>query len=213
VEIKVGFDVDGVLADFHYGFSQILHTKFGTLIICQPQAKVWDFPQLQFGLTNEQTEAAWEDLKATPNWWEGLQPTWEFRECNGTKLANVLSQFPSYFVTSRVSSKTGRSVQNQTHRWLRDHAISHPNVIVVSNPSHKKEVVKALGITHFIEDKLETAIELAPVCNSYILDCKYNRDGDAAEGVRRVQSIDQYLQDIQDFCRVSLYPQIKKEKP
>ena len=70
-------------------------------------------------------------------------------------------------------SKCGPEVQALTRRWLEAHffektGLSPNNVFFCLKREQKKEICDALGVTHFIDDRLEVLSHLVAVDNLYL---------------------------------------------
>jgi uncharacterized HAD superfamily protein len=187
------FDVDGVLADFVFGFTTLANELFGTKIITTPEQVSWNFRT--WGLmTKEQENATWDALKQDPYWWARLQslaPRETFEQINALQVANDV-----VFATSRVSDVSPPGWQ--TKRWLRDHGIYSPSVVVTSK---KGEMARAIQANFSIEDKLENAwcihwISDKPQTVSYIINRPYNQlpvTPEIGKALPRVATVDQFL--------------------
>lgn len=187
------FDVDGVLADFVHGFTALAHELFGTKIITTPEQPSWNFRT--WGLmTREQENATWEALKKDPYWWARLLPLVKretFERINRLRIAADV-----VFATSRVSDSAPPGWQTQ--RWLQDHGIYNPSVVVTSK---KGEMARAIQADFSIEDKLENAwcihwISDKPQTKSYIINRLYNQLPEAPEigkVLPRVDTVDEFL--------------------
>lgn len=188
---KVMFDMDGVLADFIYGFTSLGRRFFGSPAYSVNAHTQWD----RFtGLTKENLKFLWEEIRESKYFWEGLA------QCtsNGALLTiNDLIETGMadiYFVTNRSA---GKNTKQQTERWLQSRGIEHPTVIVTAR---KGETAKALGIDFSIDDKAENADCIAWFTDgktqSYIIDRPYNagRFAPHSSKVGRVNTVEEFLQ-------------------
>ena len=62
--LKIGVDVDGVLADFKSGFTQAVRAVHGQDIGADDPATSWSDR-----LTNRELDAAWKHISRSANWW------------------------------------------------------------------------------------------------------------------------------------------------
>ncbi len=74
-----------------------------------------------------------------------------------------------------IVSKCGNNVQNKTLNWFKHHdiysltGISSQNVYFCRQRHEKEPICKELGITHFIDDRIEVLSYLKSVNNKYAL--------------------------------------------
>lgn len=192
----VMFDVDGVLADFSYGFrayAKILgHApEIKPYSHSDPRHTQWDWPDL----TGEALSKTWDAVKRSGNFWYTLPPLVGLAEAK--RIQRFALDHPVYFVTARV----GASARFQTVLWLRDYlGLLDPNVIVSSD---KGDTACDLGATHSIEDKAGNAVYIAYVTRgstrSYLIDRPYNRfdHGVLGSKVTRVQTVAEFMDDVE----------------
>lgn len=182
----VMFDVDGVLADFTKGFTEVAYRMYGTPVRFMTDMAYYN----DFGLDDEQVAEVWRYISAWRDWWSNLLPLVSpevfYQIQNLARLNQV------YFVTNRYHGTP--STQNQTVRFLQWHGIESPSVIV---SKHKAEVARALRVQFSIEDKAENASEIADVdVRSYLIDRRYNQI-DVDPRVIRVATVSEFLEDVQ----------------
>jgi uncharacterized HAD superfamily protein len=191
MEKTIVFDIDGCLADFVKGFTELGHKMFGIPVLTTDQQLTWDAIG---GTTKEQKNAMWEVLKRDEMFWYLLDPL-----VNATTFARIdsLSLYNRvYFLTTRVGVK----VKQQTERWLAFNGIYHPSVII-SGTHDKGEICKYLGADYAIEDKVENALSIDTVskAKTFLLDRPYNRiplDDKGPNQVKRVTSVNQFLDEV-----------------
>ena len=91
----------------------------------------------------------------------------------------------------------------QTQRWLTNHGLETPSVVVSSK---KGEIARAIRATHSLEDKIENAwaihwISDSPQTKSFLLDRPYNRVQESPEigarGIIRVGSVEEFLDEVE----------------
>lgn len=185
--MKIGIDVDGVLADFVEGFRPLARRVTGKP--CEGDQKLWDFND--WGLTEEDISTCWNHLKNTANFWMDLNPYPD------AYLVTPLSKDHTlYFITTRVPTK-GSSVEYQTAAWIYTYfGILYPTVIVTK---HKGRVARALELDAFIDDKKENLYNIAyrsPSTKLYIRSHSYNEDGFklSPEQCTRVASFGEFVE-------------------
>lgn len=147
--VVLGFDIDGVLADFVTAFSRLLTDRTGKNV---PEvADRWDWYK-QAGVTQAEEIAAWDWIQAHPWWWYEVgslpgadEVLRQIRNYSPTDLA-------AYFITYRP-----RSAKVWTETWLDERWVENPTVLMVSS---KGAVASSLGITHLIDDRPEYCIDV-----------------------------------------------------
>jgi uncharacterized HAD superfamily protein len=140
--MRIGIDVDGVLADFAKRYLDMARDLFNHNP--DPEANpTWDF-----NLSNEQTDVLWKQIKGIVNFWCTLQPydRWPLPQAQHTLI----------FITSRVST-AGGTPESQTAWWLHNvKGIIHPTVLVVNHWHEKSALYRDLKLDAFIDDKVDT---------------------------------------------------------
>jgi 5'(3')-deoxyribonucleotidase len=150
--MRIGFDVDGVLADFNTAFmdyyAQVVgEDKFPKRPFDIP---TWDYPAF-YGYTKEQDKAVWGKIVQDKTFWWKL-PLYPWTEQVLQKLDELEHDGADvYYITSRP----GISAKWQTEAWLRDHGCElydRPTVLVSSLKGH---CAKALHLDLYFDDKNE----------------------------------------------------------
>jgi len=196
--IRVGWDLDGVLADFFSAFNQLLAHMYGVRLLDKP--RVWDWPQHELGLTNAQVRRAWDEVKKMPSWWTSLTKTKEIAEIPTDAFARLCHEHETYFITSRPQA-LHMTTQMQSASWLATRfGLKCPSVIIVNNPRDKTALLSALSLDFYIDDLLSTVQEAPASVKAYLLDKPYNQGPLFGEGVTkfRVKSIAEYIKAVQD---------------
>lgn len=197
--INVMFDVDGVLADFAWKFTEEAARTVPDLKPWgQAEQQVYNFSDR---LSQEVREECWKVVHSSPYWWERVPrmiDRSEFKMIDDLNLhANV------YFVTARKGTP---SALLQTHRWLRYHGIGYPNVITIEESDgiarRKCEIASALGIDFSIEDKASNANAIVGSrARSYLINRPYNANERVAPVVKRINSVNEFLFDV--CCKIT----------
>jgi hypothetical protein len=153
--LRVGMDVDGVLADFRTAFRETA----GGLVDVQDAAAA--SPRL----SNAEMKRAWKDVSTFPNWWVGLQP-YEPHEISRLYTLARRGRWEVFFLTKRPAT-TGDSVQFQTQWWLEQHGFSLPSVLTV--PGSRGEVANALHLDIVVDDLPLNCVEVISGSNAKAL--------------------------------------------
>lgn len=201
--LTIQFDVDGVLADFIYGFTNIGHDLYGGLQSSAHNQVEWDsFP----GLTKTQEENIWKVIRDSNFFWQSLPLLLQPLEVTAIRELYCREDVQIYFVTNRF----GEKVRQQTEAWLRNRldlpSWANPTLITSRN---KGEVARAIMADFSIDDKAENAWCISwftmpqnsstPLCRSYLIDRLYNRYDSrvGSSKVLRIGSVQDFVQIIQ----------------
>ena len=166
------FDVDGVLADFIYGFT---NTATGLGFLPAPW-HTWDHPEWDFHqLTGEQVGKTWQRVAHSFTWWQELPALPDVTP----ELIERINQMPCEKVFTTHRSHGLPNPQYQTVKWLQMLGFERPSVVT---SKRKGEVARALDVTHSIDDKVENAncthwISDALPTKSFLVDRPYNQKG------------------------------------
>ena len=106
--LRIGFDLDGVLADFAGACARLAPGR---------------------------QEPDWRAVRAAPDFWTTLQPL-EPGVVRRIQADTVRYRWDTFFVTQRFDT-AGDTVQRQSQRWLADQGFSWPSVIVHSGARGK----------------------------------------------------------------------------
>jgi len=194
--MRIGFDVDGVLASFNDSFVPMVIKvtqrnlfppewwdrpgHYGNLCSRPP---CWNYPQ-HFGYTNEECESVWNEIDKSNDFWRLLKPIQP--NFDDTVTLYNYSENDIYFITNRPK---GIGAKWQTEYWLQLHGIDSPTVII----SDKKGMLAhALNLQLYIDDKWENCADVvgqSPTTHTYLLDAPYNRLELQEIGFKRVKTI------------------------
>lgn len=170
--MRIGVDVDGVLADFATNARAIAKQLFDGKPEDHLVQTGWGFDSL--GLNKEQESIMWNAIKGTFNFWASLKPL------DNTSLLPLLARkHDLVFVTTRIPT-AGAPVCKQTEDWLhRWFLLDHPNVIITN---HKGNVASSLQLKAFIDDKTSNLADIHNVVVGrvppvlYLKDAPYNQE-------------------------------------
>lgn len=183
--MRIGFDVDGVLADFDTAFGHLLEQMTNEYRLppnwdTDPNfPPVWHWPE-HYGYTLEQTREAFGQIKQDPQFWETLQPLEDARPVL-TWISDNQHEHDLYFITDRA----GVTAKRQTEWWLdRCMSIPFPTVLI---SAHKDWLAAALMLDVYIDDRRENCNSAASYCRVYMPARLHNR-GLTDPQVRRVSS-------------------------
>jgi hypothetical protein len=180
--MRIGFDMDGVVADLHHTFADAALRLFPDLdatavssavVGASPPAGEQTDPEQVPGepavpadvrapgraaltLTRRQNKTIWDDLSARTDLWETLPET---EQGIVRRIAQVADdhRWEVIFLTSRPSSE-GRTVQRQSQRWLQRLGFEYPSVFVVHGSRGK--IADALALDVVVDDRPENCLDV-----------------------------------------------------
>lgn len=173
--IRIGMDVDGVLADFNSAFTALIRQQTGIDIAHGPEGpSSWHWPG-EAGVTKAQENKLWETIKLSHTFWVSLKPLPGAYEV--LRMLDALQGYyhaQTYFITARP----GDWAHEQTKRWLRTWGMVDPQVLIARKPEEKAKVAEGLGLDCVVDDRLENANTYAtrvPKANVFLIDRPYNQ--------------------------------------
>lgn len=162
-QLVLAVDVDGVLADFTFGYHKLLaewHPEYA--VHTTAEQKTWDYT----AIANDHEAETWTRLKQHPTFWQNLPSRLTAEE--QYKLIFLCGEHRVYFVTNRM----GNQPERQTAAWLRARGVYDPNVIVTCD---KALAVRAIGAVFAIDDKPENIMAMHPYTHTTLYTLPYNR--------------------------------------
>lgn len=171
--MNIAIDIDGVLADFTSAYAKRIVKVTGENKFPKPLViPCWDW-DVHYGYSKDQIAATWEDITKDGLFWQKLDP---IPDRDVFARLNVLAKTnPMYFITNRM----GLNCKQQTEKFLYNHGIDYPTVLIASN---KQPIIDALKVEFFVDDRLETMNELViqrKRDHFYLKDASYNQIGRA----------------------------------
>jgi hypothetical protein len=150
--LRLGFDLDGVVADFRTAFLDAAAKLLGGDSI---QRRSSPMPDLD-GVSAADAKRVWKAIADTPNWWLGLAP---YEPAQIARLYQLSRRFrwEVSFLTSRIPT-AGDSVQFQSQTWLEAYGFYLPAVVTV--PGSRGEIANALRLDMVIDDQFLNCLEV-----------------------------------------------------
>jgi hypothetical protein len=160
--MRIGFDVDGVLANFFAGYEALTVAVAGGENKFPPDTfpPVWDWPQ-HYGYSDEIMDKVWSIIRNNPLFWAKLDtlPGLEFL----VEFDNYSNDL--YFITDRP----GNGAKFITQIWLAENLGYIPSTII--SKKGKGIVAQALALDFYIDDKVENILdcqEKSPETRAYL---------------------------------------------
>jgi hypothetical protein len=150
--LRIGFDLDGVVADFRSAFLEIAATQLGRAAIQRPSSPMPDLD----AVSAADAKRVWKVITETPNWWLSLAPYEPAQIARAYQLARRF-RWEVSFLTSRIPT-AGDSVQFQSQAWLEAHGFYLPAVVTV--PGSRGEIANALRLDVIIDDQFLNCLEV-----------------------------------------------------
>jgi hypothetical protein len=168
-ELRIAFDMDGVLADMHAALAIEAERMFGE----QGQSTVYALeeaieqeppapppvPRLPgpLTLTARQSERLWQRVAETDNFWDRLAETEPGIVGRLARVANE-RRWEVLFITQRPQTR-GATVQKQTQVWLRRHGFDLPSVYTTRGS--RGAIAQALHLDVVVDDRFEGCVDVA----------------------------------------------------
>jgi hypothetical protein len=165
--IRVGFDMDGVVADFATAYREVERRLFGEKTIGrtdEPEREERAREKRESRAARERGETPaelhpphelrrrrdliWKEIQATPDFWVSLRPIEEtgVRRIYDLMLAH---RWEVFFITQRPNT-AGETVQRQSQRWLVEQGFDLPSVLVIGGS--RGAAAAALRLSYHVDD-------------------------------------------------------------
>jgi hypothetical protein len=171
VPLRIGFDLDGVLADMEAELVRQAEILFGETMTRRldaapdaapdPTAPAESVPTtvpplLKLKMTSRQQRRLWRHVESIENFWESLA---ELEPGIIERLARLTSdrRWEVIFLTKRPES-AGVTAQVQSQRWLEAHGFRMPSVYVVQGS--RGRIAAALALDVVVDDRPENCLDV-----------------------------------------------------
>ena len=153
--LRLGIDVDGVVADFRTAFRAIAERELGIA----PD-------DIEKELSKPEVERLWRNVSAASNWWLDV-PAYEPDQIERLYAQVRRARWEVFFMTSRPPS-AGDSVQLQTQVWLERYGFYLPSVLTTPSGA-RGELARALRLDLALDDRLVNCMEVISASNAKAL--------------------------------------------
>jgi hypothetical protein len=161
MSLRIGIDVDGVLADFRTAFHEAARESLHREIECPED------PKSEQALLQGDVHRVWQHVARQSNWWMGLE-AYEPQQIARLYSLTRAGGWEVFFLTNRPAS-AGDTVQFQTQWWIERHGFYLPAVLTV--PGSRGEVANGLRLDLLIDDLAVNCIDVvsASQCRGLLL--------------------------------------------
>jgi hypothetical protein len=166
--VRIGFDMDGVLADFATAFHDVERRLFGgapTVVAEAPEVEAQQEEAQEVRASAGQTlremrrrrDAVWDAIHRTPDFWTTLRPI-DPRAVRRIHALMLRYRWEVFFITQRPATE-GQTVQRQTQRWLVAQGFDLPSVLVISGS--RGAAAAAIRLNFHVDDSAQNCLDVA----------------------------------------------------
>ena len=154
--LRLGMDVDGVLADFRSSFRALATSELGARGASDDESE----------LSKGDVDRLWKAVGRIANWWMNLGA---YEPEQITRLYDLSRQgrWEVFFMTSRPPSG-GDTVQMQTQVWLERHGFYLPTVLTAPAGA-RGELSRSLRLDVVVDDHVINCMEIVGASNTRVL--------------------------------------------
>jgi hypothetical protein len=162
--VRIGFDMDGVLADFAGAFRHVETRLFGgvpTIAAEAPEVEAQqEEAQEAAGASpremRRRRDAVWNAIHRTPDFWTMLKPL-DPGAVRRIHALMIRHRWEVFFITQRPATD-GQTVQRQTQRWLVAQGFDLPSVLVISGS--RGAAAGALRLDFHVDDSAQNCLDV-----------------------------------------------------
>lgn len=200
--LRVGFDLDGTVADMYSALRREAIKLFGEEVLRsaptasapqdaaqeqapQPKADEDQAATLaiqELHLTARQQDQLWDHVKQIENFWATLP---ELEPGIISRIARTARErrWEVIFLTTRPSTR-GDLVQLQSQQWLEAHGFQYPSVFVVQRSRGK--IADALQLDAFVDDRPENCLDIAVESKAKVILIWHGKLSEVPAGAKRL---------------------------
>jgi hypothetical protein len=165
--LRIGFDLDGTLANFAAAFHEVEVRLFGPdahIDAGQPEKEREEASEpgdeekarQEFQEGRRRRDAIWKSIRATPNFWTQLQPL-DPIAIGRIHEMTLRHKWEVFFITQRPYTD-GDTVQRQTQRWLVTQGFDLPSVLVIGGS--RGAAAAALRLDYHVDDSPQNCLDV-----------------------------------------------------
>ena len=180
--LRIGFDLDGTLADFNSAFHEVEVRLFGKDSHIEPgppereREEVPEEAERRSGQDRRgkkrlpahgrrRRDLIWDTIRHTPDFWNTLQPI----EPNAVARIHAMTlrfKWEVFFITQRPYTD-GDTVQRQSQRWLIAQGFDMPSVLVISGS--RGAAAAALRLDYHVDDSPQNCLDVTAEARSKVI--------------------------------------------
>jgi FMN phosphatase YigB (HAD superfamily) len=174
--LRIGFDLDGTLADFAAAFHEVEVRLYGAEAHSdagQPEKEQEEGPaseeeierrsgddrrksQTRAKEGRRRRDAVWNAIRKTPNFWTHLEPL----DADAVRRIHEMTlrhKWEVFFITQRPYTD-GDTVQRQSQRWLVTQGFDMPSVLVIGGS--RGAAAAALRLDYHVDDSPQNCLDV-----------------------------------------------------
>ena len=212
MSLRVAFDLDGVLADLATAYDAVAAKVEATRAASSGRDQTTRDREGDGGElvrsdavaepSSADTAETWDAIRAIPDFWTTLSPL-EPGGIERLQATAIRHRWELFFFTQRPETR-GDTVQRQSQRWLTQHGVDLPCVIVTRGS--RGTLVAALHLDVLIDDTVKHCVDV--VAESEALPLLMLRRPDPGTeanakrlGIRIVRSVEECLEVLEELQR------------
>jgi hypothetical protein len=162
--VRVGFDMDGVLADFESAFRAAEERLFGSSSLVAPERPEVEARHEEEGPAALETpkearrrrDAIWKAIQATDDFWTSLEPL-DPDAVRRIQEMTLRHRWEVFFITQRPATR-GQTVQRQTQVWLQRQGFDLPSVLVIGGS--RGAAARAVRLDYLVDDSPQNCLDV-----------------------------------------------------
>jgi hypothetical protein len=162
--LRIGLDLDGVLADFESAFNAVEERLFGPGLAVPAddpaEEEMREVVPANDPVTPREDarrrREIWREIRSTPDFWTSLQPleTGTVRRIYELMLEH---RWEVFFITQRPDT-VGDTAQRQSQRWLVEQGFELPSVLVLGGS--RGAAAGALRLDYHVDDNAQNCVDV-----------------------------------------------------